>query len=282
MTPPRRAVGRVTRGTTNNNRLRRFDRWATHSLGRLLRRADDPLVVDLGYGARPVTTVEWFTRLREVRADVDVVGIEIDADRVRAALPYERNGLTFRHGGFELALGDRSPVIVRAFNVLRQYDEDEVADVWAQVVSRLAPDGVFVDGTSDELGRLCTWLTLQASNQRDDDAASRAASHRAIMPRTVTFAAAVALLEQPSQLAERLPKALIHHNVPGEPIHVFLRAWDDAWRASSPYRVFGARQQWVASISRLRHQHSEFGIAADASRWRLGELTVPWQTVAPR
>ena len=40
--------------------------------------AADPLVVDLGYGASGVTTVELRDRLRTVRPDVDVVGIEID------------------------------------------------------------------------------------------------------------------------------------------------------------------------------------------------------------
>ena len=282
MTPARRAVGRVTRGTTHANRLRRFDRWATHALSRLLRDADDPLVVDLGYGARPVTTLEWFTRLREIRPDVEVIGVEIDSERVALAKPYERAGLTFRHGGFELAVDDRSPVIVRAFNVLRQYEESEVADVWARVATRLAPDGVFIDGTSDELGRLCTWVTVHADTvTRRESQSARTAPRITAAPRTMTFAAAVALLETPSQLAERLPKALIHHNVPGTRIHSFLSAWDDAWRASSPHRVFGARQQWVASITRLRHQHPEFGIQQATSRWRLGELTVPWSTVTP-
>lgn len=280
MTPPRRAVGRVTRGTTNANRLRRFDRWASHALGRILRDADDPLVVDLGYGARPVTTLEWFTRLHEIRSDVDVIGVEIDMERVALAEPYERAGLTFRHGGFDLALDDRSPVIVRAFNVLRQYQESEVADVWARVVTRLAQDGVFIDGTSDELGRLCTWVAVHAGTVTTRESQStRTLSRITAAPRTMTFSAALALLETPSQLAERLPKALIHHNVPGTRIHTFLSAWDDAWRASSPHRVFGARQQWVASITRLRHQHPEFGIQQAASRWRLGELTVPWATV---
>lgn len=285
MASQRRAVGRVTRGTTNANRLRRFDRWSVFALGGVLRGADDPLVVDLGYGARPVTTVEWFERLRSVRADVEMVGVEIDPERVAAARPHAGAGLSFRHGGFELALDGRSPVIVRAFNVLRQYDETEVAGAWAQVVGRLASGGVFVDGTSDELGRLCTWATIYADDMPD---ASHAVTGRrrvdgatAVMPRSLTFAAAVAQLEQPSQLAERLPKALIHHNMPGERVHALLSAWDEAWQASAPYRVFGARQQWVASIVRLRVQHPEFGIAPAASRWRLGELTVPWRTVAP-
>ena len=42
-------VGSITRGTTNTNRLRRVDRWIADQPE--FRRAADPLVVDLGYGA---------------------------------------------------------------------------------------------------------------------------------------------------------------------------------------------------------------------------------------
>ena len=60
-----RPEGVVTRGTTGINRLRRSDRWAVHHSGiaRVLRSAPDPLVVDLGYGAMPVTTLELASRL---------------------------------------------------------------------------------------------------------------------------------------------------------------------------------------------------------------------------
>ncbi len=45
------------------------------------------------------------------------------------ARPYaDPPGLDFRRGGFELA-GLR-PVLVRAMNVLRQYDESEVDGAW--------------------------------------------------------------------------------------------------------------------------------------------------------
>ena len=80
-----RPVGQLTRGTTGYNRLRRSDRWLVHSprVRAALLSAADPLVVDLGYGALPVTTLELASRLRVVRADVRVVGLEIDPDRVR-------------------------------------------------------------------------------------------------------------------------------------------------------------------------------------------------------
>ena len=100
----------MTRGTTNPNRLRRQDRWLTGPQAWRLRRSDDPpIVVDLGYGASPVTAVELHDRLRRVRPDVRTVGIEIEASRVaqgRELLAHNPGlaGLSFRRGGFEIPL----------------------------------------------------------------------------------------------------------------------------------------------------------------------------------
>src|SRR6476660_9399134 len=93
MATGRSPVGQVTRGTTGTNRLRRVDRWiARHPA---LRRAADPLVVDLGYGASGVTTLELHARLARARPDVEVIGLEIDparVDRARAQLTEVRHG----------------------------------------------------------------------------------------------------------------------------------------------------------------------------------------------
>lgn len=213
-----RPIGTATRGTTNPNRLRRMDRWIAAVHGPALRRAEAPVAVDLGYGAAPWTAVELLARLRTAEPRTAVAGIEIDPERVAAAKPYEREGLTFVHGGFEIPLEVR-PTLIRAANVLRQYDEDQVAEVWARLCSRLAPGGLLVEGTCDEIGRRHVWVALGPEG-----------------PRTVTFATRLGSLERPSDLAERLPKALIHRNVPGEPVHAFLRDFDRAWAAASPMR----------------------------------------------
>src|SRR6476620_12715716 len=94
-------IGQLTRGTTGYNRLRRSDRWLVHSrrVRAALQAADDPLVIDLGYGALPVTTLELAARLRAVRADVRVLGLEIHPERVVPS----REGVEFGLGGFELA-----------------------------------------------------------------------------------------------------------------------------------------------------------------------------------
>src|SRR6478609_7195742 len=149
-------VGQLTRGTTGHNRLRRCDRWLVHSprVRTAVQSATDPLVVDLGYGALPVTTLELASRLRAVRTDVRVVGLEIHPERVTTARAVAgATDVQFALGGFELA-GLR-PVLVRAFNVLRQYPVEAVPEAWATLRAGLGTGGLIVDGTCDELGRRC-------------------------------------------------------------------------------------------------------------------------------
>jgi len=236
-----------------------MDNWIVATLGDRLRAAPDPLVVDLGYGATPVTTVELAHRLARARPDVRVLGLEIDPERVAAAAPAsDPPRLTFARGGFELA--GRRPALVRAANVLRQYDESAALAAWGALRGGLADSGLLVDGTCDELGRRGCWVLLDAAG-----------------PQTLTLACNVDTIERPGDLAERLPKALIHHNVDGQPVHALLRAFDAAWDAAAPLSAFGPRQRWIAACSGLARN----GWPADIARSRFGELTVPWTSVAP-
>ena len=256
-----RPEGRITRGTTGTNRLRRIDRWiATRPV---LRRTDDPLVVDLGYGASATTTLELRDRLARIRPDVEVVGIEIDPERVRAASAEARDGVEFRLGGFEIPMPrDRRPAIIRALNVLRQYDESEVTGAWAIMCSRLSPGGLLVEGTCSELGRVASWVGLGPEG-----------------PRTLTLSLRLAELERPSIVAERLPKALIHRNVEGEPVHRLLAELDRLWMHHAAHAVYGPTQRWIAVAAALRNDG--WPVHDGPSRWRLGEITVDWVAVAP-
>jgi len=271
MTPS--PIGQITRGTTNTNRLRRVDRWiARHAA---LRAASaPPLVVDLGYGASGVTALELEARLRSARPDVEVLGLEIDparvarADRQLAAVRRGETGfssdarVSFARGGFEVP-APRAPVVVRAFNVLRQYDEADVAAAWQRMASRLAPGGILVEGTCDEIGRICTWVEVGA------DAA----------PRSLTLSLRLSALQHPSIAAERLPKALIHRNVPGEGVHEFVRALDAHWHQAAVVSPFGPVHRWRTALQGMVDAGWPLGTPA---RWRLGEVTVPWSAVAPR
>ena len=253
-------LGLATRGTTNPNRLRRVDRWIAGTQASRLRDATDPLVIDLGFGASPVTTIELVNRLRAVRPDLRVLGLEIDPDRVAAATGLaEPPALTFERGGFELA--GRRPVLVRAMNVLRQYPAEAVPEAWRTMRGRLAAGGLVVEGSCDEVGRRACWVALDTTG-----------------PLTLTLAAKVATLELPSDLAERLPKALIHCNVPGQPIHTFLAAFDLAWAIASPLSTFGPRQRWIGAVQRL--VEDGWPVVGGRQRWRLGEVTVRWSAVS--
>ena len=269
-----RPEGEITRGTTNPGRLRRVDWWITQALRPVLRSQSRPLVIDLGYGASPTTTLELYRRVRAVSPDAEVVGLEIDPARVAyarlrvaalRAAGEELPGLGFALGGFELP-APRRPVLVRAFNVLRQYPEDQAWAMWGRLRAGLAPGGVLVEGTCDEIGRRAVWLTLPKDG-----------------PGLITFAARLASLQRPSDLAERLPKTLIHRNVPGEPVHQFLKDLDRAWDTAAPYSAFGPRQRWLAAVSALAaqwplHRYPPYG---GPWRWRLGEVTLPWAALAP-
>lgn len=270
---PGRVVGQITRGTTGTNRLRRVDRWiARHAA---LRRAPDPLVVDLGYGASGVTAFEQYARLVRVRPDVEVLGLEIDPARVaraRGQLEQVRAGgttfaadsrVSFARGGFEVPVpGGRRPAVIRAMNVLRQYDEGEVAEAWATMAARLAPGGVLVEGTCDEIGRVVTWVAV------GPDAA----------PRTLTISLRLAALQHPSIAAERLPKALIHRNVRGERVHRLFTALDAEWERTAAVSPFGVVHRWRTTLAALAAAGWPL---QERSRWRLGELTLPWEAVSP-
>jgi hypothetical protein len=253
-----RPVGVITRGTTGINRLRRSDRWLAHHPGvaAALRGSADPLIVDVGYGAAPNTTLELASRLRAVRPDAAVVGLEIDPARVVPG----RDGVRFARGGFELA--GLMPTVVRAFNVLRQYPEEQVWPAWRRMQDGLAPGGFIIEGTCDELGRRCAWVLLDSRR-----------------PLTLTLAWDPFDVARPSDVAPRLPKALIHHNVPGQPIHQLLAAADAAWDWAAPQGVFGPRIRWRAALARL----AETGVPVQLPRRRMRDcvLTVPWELVEP-
>jgi hypothetical protein len=257
----KKPIGSITRGTTNPNRLRRVDRYiATLPV---VRKAN-AVVVDLGFGASPITAVELLSRLQKLNPSVHVVGIEIERERVERGLEVATNNLHFMHGGFETPLPSQFATadLIRAYNVLRQYDESEVSAAWQTMQSRLSSDGVLIEGTCDEIGRLSSWVTLNRNE-----------------PISFTISLRLSGLDIPSKVAERLPKVLIHRNVPGEKIFDFLHTLDKAWKNHSALAVFGASQRWISVCKEMRNLG--WPLVGDSKRWRLGEISVDWKAVAP-
>ncbi len=134
---------------------------------------------------------------------------------------------------------------------------------WELMTSRLAPAGVLVEGTCNEIGRVASWIDLTREGAQTFTASLRLAS-----------------LESPAVIAERLPKALIHRNVDGERIHDWLQDLERLWRINAALAVYSPVQRWVATVEGMRE--AGWPVLHGRSRWRLGEITVPWSAVAPR
>jgi hypothetical protein len=252
--PVRRPQGQPTRGKTAGNRLRRVDTFLMRYDPALLQRMDGPFAraffVDLGYGALPTTTLESMRRLRLVNPALPVLGVEIDPERVVAAQPFVEDGLDFRLGGFNLPLrvwpdGARESVrAVRAFNVLRQYEEDAVAPAYARLAEGVLPGGLLIEGTSDPPGRLWVANVMRRSKS---DAAALGAWQREALVFSTNF-------RQPFDLTAFqavLPKNLIHRVVPGEVIYAFFEAWKRAAAVTASHHVWGARAWFAASVVHL-------------------------------
>lgn len=279
----KRRLGQATRGKTERNRLRRVDNFLLQYDPGLLRRNDGPFAgafyVDLGYGAEAWTTLESAVRLRRLNPVLPVLGVEIDPERVAAAQPYTDELTWFRLGGFNLPLGvwpdgtTETVRLVRAFNVLRQYDERAVAEAWTQMMRPLLPGGLLIEGTSDPYGRIWAANLIRKIDQADGQA-NAAQNSDDWQLEALVFSTNFRTGFDPAQFQERLPKNLIHCVVPGEAIYDFFAAWKQAAASTAPYRVFGLRQWFTAAAQRL----AQAGYAIDRRRKWLhqGYLILSW------
>ena len=153
----RRTAERSTRGRTRSGRLQHLDLWVERQL------RPTGLVFDVGVGWHPFTTVE----LAEALPACQVVGVEIDAERVEAARAAEPT-LEIRQGGFDLPIhpGER-PTLVRAMNLLRQYHPDRAATALDSLARPLAVGGWLVDGRTDATGeRMVARLHVRTATGR--------------------------------------------------------------------------------------------------------------------
>lgn len=241
-----RPQGQPTRGKTSRNRLRRVDNFLLLTAGELLRR-DDGLYayawyVDLGYGAEPFTTLESADRLRRANPRLPVLGVEIDPERVASAQPWADDRTRFRLGGFNVPLEPYETVrLIRAFNVLRQYEETDVTDAWQTMGRCLLPGGLLIEGTSDPFGRV--WVANVLRREADR-----------LVYDGLVFSTNFRWGFEPGMFQPVLPKNCIHRMVPGEKINAFFEAWKLAVRDTVAFRQWGLRQWFAASAQTLATQ----------------------------
>jgi hypothetical protein len=241
---PKKPEGSITRGKTAPNRLRRVDNFVAMYDPALLKRADGDfshaLFVDLGYGAEATTTLESVERFRKLNPSLHVLGVEIDPDRVAAAQPFVNQHLSFRHGGFNLPLLPGESVrFIRAFNVLRQYEEADFSPAYDLLANYVLPGGLLIEGTSDPFGRI--WVANIARRQ------SAGTWNFEGLVFSTNFRSGF----DPAKFQAVLPKNYIHHVVPGESIYDFFEGWKHSAAETIHKKVWGTRQWFIATAERL-------------------------------
>lgn len=262
----KKPIGLPTRGKTAANRLRRVDNFILLYEPSLLSRADDlfanSLFVDLGYGFDARTTLESAARFRRVNPSLPILGVEIDKERVEASLPYADAITHFRLGGFNLPLQNNEKVrLIRAFNVLRQYEEKDFIPAYETLAPYVLEGGLMVEGTSNPHGSV--WVANLA--RKLDDGSWRMEA----LVFSTNFHAGFDIAD----FQAVLPKNYIHHVVAGEPICDFFEAWKRSAAETIHAKAFGLQQWFAASVENLARK----GYKIDSQKKWLNKGFLIWR-----
>ena len=266
-------LGQPTRGKTARNRLRQVDHFMLlYDPGLLTRRDgdfEDALFVDLGYGEEPFTALESADRFRRINPALKVLGVEIDAERVARAQACSDGSTFFRLGGFNLPLLPGENVrAIRAFNVLRQYDEADVLPAWECLAQYVLPGGLLVEGTSTPSGGLWAANVLRRLEPGADPWRREA----------LVFFTNFKPGFDPGEFQTILPKNYIHRVVPGQPVFDFFAAWKAAAAETSAMQTWGLRQWYIAAAEALARRGYRINLR---KKW-LSKGWMIWEEPEPR
>lgn len=245
MTP----VDRPVRARTRAGRLAALDAWVCHERAAVLRPGG--VVLDVGFGAEPVTTLELAAAVRAVEPGLEVVGVERDAARVR-----EAEGVRLVHGAFASLAALGPACLVRAMNVLRGYREEDVPAIHAALGAAAGDGGLVLEGSADTDGHVMTaWVLTKRGG---------ALSRDALLLHT-DFARGFS----PWLFRDWLPRDVRRRVKPGEPVHALLSAWAAAVDALGPGRE--PRERFEASVDAVAGlEASAWERANGYARWRVG------------
>jgi hypothetical protein len=270
--------GQPTRGKTASNRLRRVDNFILLYEPSLLTRTDDlfadAMFVDFGYGFDARTTLESATHFRLVNPNLKILGVEIDKERVEAALTFADDKTFFRLGGFNLPLKESEHVrLIRAFNVLRQYEEKDFAPAYERLAQYVLPSGLMIEGTSNPFGSIWAANVVRKTNAVTlrEPIGNRCLPRAQVPGRVSTireprigeseigdwrlealaFSTNFRLGFDVGEFQTILPKNLIHHVLPDERIYDFFEAWKQSTAETSAVKMYGVRQWFISSAESL-------------------------------
>jgi len=135
--------------------------------------------------------------------------------------------------------------LIRAFNVLRQYEEKDFAPAYERLAQYVLPGGLMIEGTSNPFGSI--WCANLARRMEDG----------AWKKEALVFSTNFRLGFDPEEFQTILPKNLIHHVVKGESIFDFFEAWKRSASETSATKIYGAKQWFIAAAERLAERGYE-------------------------
>ncbi len=207
-------------------------------LGESLRAAPSALVVDVGLGDRPDTTLELALALRSEGLHNPVLGVDADSERVRAARAGEPlEGVRFVHADLrELGEHCAGALVVRTANVLRQAPLRAVPALHEALIGVLRPGGWVLEGSTDLSGDIGAFHLLRRG--------PTLAVNREALAFVTSFQGGFA----PLRFRDHLPRDLRHGVRPDTQLAGFFSQWTAAFsraRASGCKDAAGLFRQSV-------------------------------------
>lgn len=246
---------------TRPGRLRQLD-LALLALERPLLSRRGGVVVDVGLGAVPVTTIELYQALSALESAPAIVGVDIDPVVLARAMAYSRPGLCFVQSGFDLPNCARPASLIRVMNVLRGYPPAEIPSIHARLGEALADGGLLVEGTSSPTGDVLVAHLLRKSCG-------------ALISEGLLFSTDFSCGFAPLLFRDRLPRDLRGYTC-DSPVGALFAAWGAAYEDASAL-ARDPRDRFVSCAERLAEQRR---IAPLPELWREGVLV--WRTTAQR
>lgn len=242
------------KGRTSAGRLRALDVFVLERERRLIAAQSEAPFVDVGFGDRPLTTLESAVALREVNPELVVLGVEADVQRALAAAPFEALPKTrFVRGDFGVLSLLPKARVLRVMNVLRSHREEQVPAIHALLGQALVEGGVALEGSADEAGDILTAHVLR----REGDALKREA---------LLFFTRFTHGFAPALFRDWLPRDVRRRCRPGEWVHDFFGRWTRVWEST---RTADAQESFVASVNALRQSGEPVELAAEGMMiWR--------------
>lgn len=214
------APTRDVRPRTRPGRLAALDAWLLENERAL--HDGRGVLLDVGYGQAPVTTLEWARSARALNPALKVIGLE--------RRPGTHDELELREGDFSTCASFGPAAIIRAMNVLRGYREAEVPSIHAALGAALVEGGLVVEGSTDTEGHVTVAWLLRKRGE---------ALHKEALLFHTDFSRGFS----PWLFRDWLPRELRRRAQPGTAIHALLTRWDERAKRvgeKEPRRRFAA------------------------------------------